>query len=125
MGCGGEDILLSTSAQSCIPFSVECKCVEKINIWACIDQAERNTPEGRTPCLVFSRNRSKAYAVIELDSLLNITSNVGSSLPSSRLMAAIREVSRIAEEEAATSSRERERGCQPVLSPARDGEIPL
>ena len=38
---------------------------KSFNIWSAIKQSEDNTKEGRIPLLVFSRNRSKTYAVIE------------------------------------------------------------
>ena len=61
MGAPGEDVRLSPRARSLLPLSLECKCVEKINVWECLKQAEPNTPAGATSCLVFSRNRSPTY----------------------------------------------------------------
>lgn len=70
MGAPGEDIRLSPLARQAVPLSLECKCVEKLNVWACLEQCERNAPAGNTPCLVFTRNRAKAYAVVPWDVLL-------------------------------------------------------
>lgn len=70
MGAQGEDVRLSTAARAVVPLSIEAKCVEKLNIWGCIEQCESNTPEHATPCVVFSRNRSNAYAVIPWTELL-------------------------------------------------------
>ena len=70
MGMTGEDIVLSPAAKKIIPYSFECKNVEKLNIWNALEQAESNC-EGRTPVLVFKRNRSKVYVAIELDSWLD------------------------------------------------------
>ena len=72
MGAPGEDVRLSPLARSSIPLSIECKCQEKISIWACIEQAQTNAPSGATPCLVFSRNRSQTYAVVPWDVLLSL-----------------------------------------------------
>ena len=72
MGAPGEDIRLSANARTSVPLSIECKCVEKISIWQCIEQCERNTPEEATPCVVFSRNRSATYAVVPWDALLEL-----------------------------------------------------
>ena len=69
MGAHGEDVRLSSSARHCVPLSIECKCVEKINIWACIEQCEQNS-NGNTPCLIFTRNRSKVYATLPWNDLL-------------------------------------------------------
>ncbi len=70
MGCGGEDIRLSTAARLKFPYSVECKNVEKINVWQCLEQAQANAPEGATPCLAFTRNRSPTYAVLPWDAFM-------------------------------------------------------
>ena len=70
MGMTGEDIVMSPAAKKIIPYSFECKNVEKLNIWSALEQAETNC-EGRTPVLVFKRNHSKVYVAIELDSWLD------------------------------------------------------
>ena len=64
MGMCGEDIVLSPAAKKIIPYSFECKNVEKLNIWSALEQAEDNC-DGRTPIVVFKRNRSKTYVAIE------------------------------------------------------------
>lgn len=72
MGAPGEDIKLSAAARKALPLSLECKCVERLNVWQCIEQAQSNCPNGAVPCLVFSRNRSTAYCVIPWDALLTM-----------------------------------------------------
>jgi len=72
MGLAGTDIRLSPLAKEIIPFETECKNVEKINIWGALQQAEDNTKEGRIPLVVFRRNRSKTYAVLEFNKLLEL-----------------------------------------------------
>ena len=71
MGDSGEDILLSPVARRVFPFSVECKNQEKLNIWEALDQAEGNSGK-HTPLVIFKRNRSKTYAVLEFDKLLEL-----------------------------------------------------
>ena len=71
MGDSGEDILLSPAARRLFPFSVECKNQEKINIWEALDQAEGNSGK-HTPLVIFKRNRSKTYAVLEFEELLQL-----------------------------------------------------
>ena len=71
MGDSGEDILLSPAARRVFPFSVECKNQEKINIWEALDQAEGNSGK-HTPLVIFKRNRSKTYAVLEFKELLKL-----------------------------------------------------
>lgn len=72
MGQSGTDIIFTPAAEQVFPFAIECKNQEKINIWASIKQVENNTKENRIPMLVFSKNHSKIYAVIELEKLLNL-----------------------------------------------------
>ena len=71
MGDSGEDILLSPAARRLFPYSVECKNQEKINIWSSLEQAEENSGK-HTPLVIFKRNRSKTYAVLEFDGLLEL-----------------------------------------------------
>lgn len=69
MGMCGEDIVLSPAAKKLIPFSFECKNVEKLNIWSALEQADSNC-DGRTPIVVFKRNHSKTYVAIEFSEWL-------------------------------------------------------
>ncbi len=72
MGESGTDIKLSPAARRLIPFDTECKNQEKLNIWASISQCETNCKENRIPLLVFKRNRTKTYACIEFEKLLEL-----------------------------------------------------
>lgn len=72
MGSTGSDILLSPAAVKVIPYSFECKNVEKLNIWSALEQAEKNAKVNTEPVLVFRRNRSKTYAVVEFDTFLKL-----------------------------------------------------
>jgi hypothetical protein len=72
MGESGTDIKLSPAARRLIPFDTECKNQEKLNIWASISQCETNCKESRIPLLVFKRNRTKTYACIEFEKLLEL-----------------------------------------------------
>ena len=71
MGDSGEDILLSPAARRLFPFSVECKNQEKLNIWSALEQAEENSGD-HAPLVIFKRNRTKTYAVLEFDKLLEL-----------------------------------------------------
>ena len=71
MGESGEDLKLSPAARKLIPYSIECKNQEKLNIWDSLEQAEENS-KGYTPILIFKRNRSKTYAVVELNHFLKL-----------------------------------------------------
>jgi len=71
MGDSGEDVLLSPFARRLFPFSIECKNQEKLNIWSSLEQAENNSGS-HTPLLIFKRNRTKTYAVLEFNKLLEL-----------------------------------------------------
>ena len=71
MGMTGEDIILSPAAQSAIPYSFECKNKEKMDLWKSLEQCEDNC-NGREPVLIIKRNRTKPYAVIDMDAFLEL-----------------------------------------------------
>ena len=71
MGMTGEDIILSPAAQSSIPYSFECKNKEKMDLWKSLEQCEDNC-NGREPVLIIKRNRTKPYAVIDMDAFLEL-----------------------------------------------------
>ena len=71
MGDSGEDIQLSHAARKLIPYSIECKNQEKLNIWSALEQAEGNKGVSK-PVLIFKRNRSKTYAVLELEDFVDL-----------------------------------------------------
>jgi hypothetical protein len=70
----GPDIKLSPRAQSVFPYSVECKNVERLNIWSALSQAEGNTEEGTTALLVFGRNRTEPHVAIKLTEFMKLLS---------------------------------------------------
>jgi len=74
MGQSGTDIKLSPAAKRLIPYAFECKNQEKLSIWSALKQAEDNAGDA-TPALVFTRNRTKTYVAIDLDSFLKIIRN--------------------------------------------------
>jgi len=71
MGESGEDIQLSPAARKLIPYAIECKNQEKLNIWDSLKQAESNSEKGK-PVLIFKRNRSKTYAVLEIQDFIDL-----------------------------------------------------
>jgi len=74
MGESGTDIKMSPAARKLIPFDIECKNQEKMNVWASIKQCETNCNKDRIPLLVFKRNHTKPYACIEFETLLRLIS---------------------------------------------------
>ena len=71
MGAGGEDLIMARAARELFPYSVECKNQEKLNIWSALEQAEGNKGVSK-PVLIFKRNRSKTYAVLELEDFVDL-----------------------------------------------------
>ena len=72
IGESGRDIKLSPTAEDIIPFDIEAKNQQTTQIWQWLKQTEENTKDGRVPLLVFKRNHSKTYAVIEWERLLEL-----------------------------------------------------
>ena len=99
MGAQGEDVRLSPAARECVPLSIECKNVERINIWACLDQCISNTPSNATSCLVFSKNHSPVYACIPWDFLISLLKNKETKALPPRAKALIRELASLTEED--------------------------
>ena len=71
MGVSGEDLQLSPAARKLIPFAIECKNQEKLNVWDSLKQAEENSGD-YDPVLIFKRNRSKTYAVLEINDFIDL-----------------------------------------------------
>ena len=71
MGVSGEDLQLSPAARKLIPFAIECKNQEKLNVWDSLKQAEENSGD-YDPVLIFKRNRSKTYAVINIEKFIEL-----------------------------------------------------
>ena len=98
MGCGGEDLKMSPVARQSLPLSIEAKNQERLSIWSCVQQAEANTPSGASPCVVFTKNHAKVYAVLPWPVLLDLykrLGNAGAELPP-RLKQLLREVAQFA-----------------------------
>ena len=71
MGVSGEDLQLSPAARKLIPFAIECKNQEKLNVWDSLKQAEENSGD-YSPVLIFKRNRSKTYAVLNVEKFIEL-----------------------------------------------------
>ena len=69
MGCSGEDVQLSSRARELVPFSIEAKNTEKLQIWSAIEQATANA-KAHAPLVAFKRNNTPVYATLPLDTLL-------------------------------------------------------
>ena len=71
MGAGGEDLQLSPAARKKFPYSVECKNVEKLNVWGAYEQAAANSGK-HEPLLVMKKNRKKPLVVLDLEAFIDL-----------------------------------------------------
>lgn len=71
MGASGEDVMLSPAARRLLPVSIEAKNQESLSIWKSMKQAEENAG-AYTPVLFFKRNRSREYACLPAQDLLDL-----------------------------------------------------
>ena len=72
MGAGGEDIKLSELARQSIPFSIEAKNQEKLNVWGAIKQAKANAPNATEPVVVMKKNHEDAHVILPWKAFLNL-----------------------------------------------------
>lgn len=73
MGVSGEDLWMSPKAEEIYPYSVECKNVEKLNIWQAIKQAEIEAKkQQKTPLVAFTKNKEETYVAIPIEEFLEL-----------------------------------------------------
>ena len=75
MGAGGEDLIMARAAREKFPFSIECKNVEKLNVWEAYRQAKENAGK-YVPIVVMKKNQEKPLIVIDAEEFVNIMENV-------------------------------------------------
>ena len=63
---GGEDLIMARDARSKFPFSIECKNVEKLNVYEAYSQAEANSGK-HEPILFMKKNRKKPLVVVDAE----------------------------------------------------------
>ena len=71
MGSQGEDVIMGKLTRQIFPYSVECKNVEKLNVWDAYDQATENC-KGYEPIVVMKKNRKKPLVVIDAEAFLRL-----------------------------------------------------
>lgn len=69
MGAGGEDLQLSPAARDKVPFSIECKNTERLNVWDALKQA---SGKPHPPLVVFRKNNTKPHVAISFDLFLRL-----------------------------------------------------
>ena len=78
MGAGGEDLIMARAAREKFPFSIECKNVEKLNVWEAYNQAKENSTPSRLsgnayePLVVMKKNNHKALVVLDAEKFVEI-----------------------------------------------------
>ena len=78
MGAGGEDLVMARAARVKFPFSIECKNVEKLNVWEAYNQAKENSTPSRLsgnayePLVVMKKNNHKALVVLDAEKFVEI-----------------------------------------------------
>lgn len=70
--CGVDIIKHSQQAKDMIPFAIECKSKEKLNIWADWEQAKKYETLSESPLLLFKRSRSEVLATLNANVLFSI-----------------------------------------------------
>ena len=71
MGAGGEDVQMARAAREKFPYSVECKNVEKLNIWDAYDQAKANCGDYE-PIVIMKKNGKKPLVVMDAKSFIEL-----------------------------------------------------
>ena len=71
MGAGGEDLIMARAARERFPFSVECKNVEKLNVWEAYEQAKSNSKDYE-PIVIMKKNQKKPLVVVDADFFISL-----------------------------------------------------
>jgi len=79
MGQCGTDVRLSERAARVFPYSVECKCQERLNWWEAINQARDNLLPNTDWLLVVRRNRENPVVVLDWEVFLELQGKSKSS----------------------------------------------
>jgi len=71
MGSQGEDVIMGKQTRQMFSYSIECKNVEKLNVWDAYDQATANC-KGYEPIVVMKKNRKKPLVVIDAEYFIKL-----------------------------------------------------
>ena len=71
MGAGGEDLIMARAARSKFPHSIECKNVEKLNIWEAYERATANRGDYE-PIVVIKKNGKKPLVVVNAEYYISL-----------------------------------------------------
>lgn len=71
MGAGGEDLIMARAARQRFPHSIECKNVEKLNIWEAYEQSKANCGDYE-PIVVIKKNHKKPLVVVDAEYFIEL-----------------------------------------------------
>lgn len=71
MGAGGEDLIMARAARQKFPLSIECKSVERLNVYEAYEQASANCGDYE-PVLFMKKNRKKPLVVVDADYFISL-----------------------------------------------------
>lgn len=71
MGAGGEDLIMARAARKKFNFSVECKNVERLNVWEAYEQAKVNSGDYE-PIVVMKKNHKKPLVVVDAEYFIKL-----------------------------------------------------
>jgi len=71
MGAGGEDLIMARAAREKFPHSIECKNVERLNVWDAYEQAVANAGDYE-PIVVMKKNRKKPLVVVDAEYFIKL-----------------------------------------------------
>lgn len=72
-GVTGEDLHLSPAARRVLPYAIEVKNQEKLNIWQSLAQTSRHCQGTKLkPLLAFRRNRSELFVALRAEDFLHL-----------------------------------------------------
>ena len=77
MGSHGPDVQLSAAAKEHIPWTIECKNQERVNIWAAFAQAEANCGDRSVPVVVVKRNHEQPLCAMRWTHALALLQEAG------------------------------------------------
>ena len=66
MGAGGEDLIMARAARAKFPYSIECKNVEKLNVWDAYSQAIENSGDF-DPLVVMKKNGKQPLVGVDAE----------------------------------------------------------
>ena len=74
MGAGGEDLIMARAARQKFPYSIECKNVEKLNIWEAYSQATANSGNYEPICDIYVQKQQADRIFLRIHSISGISS---------------------------------------------------